>query len=47
MPLGALGLCMFLYSLITLSDPLPSINIAQGSPPKFNVVDISHDGLSL
>ena len=46
-PLGALGLCMFLYSSMTLSAPVPSINIGHGSPPRFNVVDISHDGLSL
>ena len=46
-PLGALGLCMFLYSSITLLDPVPSINIGQGSPPRFKVVDISQLGLSL
>ena len=46
-PLGALGLCMFLYSSMTLSAPVPSINIGQGSPPRFNVVDISQEGQSL
>jgi len=44
-PLGALGLCMFLYSSMTLLDPVPSINIGQGSPPRFIVVDISQEVL--
>ena len=47
MPGGALGLCIFLYSSITESAPVPSINIGQGSPPKLRVVDISQLGLSL
>ena len=46
-PLGAPGLCMFLYSSMTLSDPVGSINIGQLSPPRFSVVDISQLGLSL
>ena len=47
MPLGALGLCIFLYSSITVSAPVPSINIGHGSPPKLSVVDISQLNLSL
>jgi hypothetical protein len=46
-PLGALGLCMFLYSSITLLDPVGSINIGHGSPPKLSVVDLLQLGLSL
>ena len=46
-PAGALGLMIFLYSSITLSEPVPSINIGHGSPPKFKVQDISQLGLSL
>ena len=46
-PLGALGLCICLYSSMTLLAPVPSINIGQGSPPRFKVVDISQLGLSL
>jgi hypothetical protein len=46
-PGGALGLCIFLYSSMTVSAPVPSINIGHGSPPKFKVVDISQLGLSL
>ena len=34
MPLGALGLCIFLYSSMTLSAPVGSINIGHLSPPK-------------
>ena len=46
-PFGALGFIIFCLSLITLLAPVPSINIGQGSPPKFKVVDISQLGLSL
>jgi hypothetical protein len=46
-PAGAFGLCIFLYSSITLFDPVPSINIGQGSPPRLSVHDISQLGLSL
>jgi hypothetical protein len=46
-PFGASGLCISLYSSITELAPVPSINIGHGSPPKFNVQDISQLGLSL
>jgi hypothetical protein len=46
-PAGALGLCIFLYSSITLLLPVGSMYIGQGSPPKLTVVDISQLGLSL
>ena len=46
-PAGALGFTIFCLSLTTLSAPVPSINIGQGSPPKLSVVDISQLGLSL
>ena len=46
-PAGAPGLCICLYSSMTVLAPVPSINIGQGSPPKLRVVDISQLGLSL
>jgi hypothetical protein len=38
---------MFLYSSITLSEPVGSKYIDHMSPPRFKVVDISQLGLSL
>jgi hypothetical protein len=46
-PGGAFGLCMFLYSSMTLFDPVGSMYIGHKSPPKLSVVDISQLGLSL
>ena len=47
MPAGAFGFIIPLYSSITVSAPVPSINIGHLSPPKCMVVDISQLGLSL
>ena len=46
-PVGAFGFIIFFLSSITLSAPVPSIKIGQGSPPKLSVVDISQLGLAL